>query len=182
MSTTIGRAAAQRAEGAREAAAAGYGLAVLRIVAGVTFLHEAAWKIPPAFGQPDGSGLWEWANFAIEHPVFPPYTALVEAVVLPLFPFFGWLVFLVEAALGGFLIVGLLTRLWGAVGVAQSLAIAFSVINVPGEWAYAYYLFTAGLIAVTLGAGGRRLGLDQVLRPRWAASDSPLARLALRLS
>jgi len=182
MSTTISRAPAAVADGTREAAVAGYGLAVLRIVAGVTFLHEAAWKIPPTFGQFQDTGLWEWANFAIEHPVFPPYTAVVQAVVLPAFPLFGWAVFLLEAALGGFLIVGLHTRLWGALGVVQSLAIALSVLNVPGEWAYAYYLFTAGLIAVTLGAGGRRLGLDQVLRPRWAASGSPLARLALRLS
>lgn len=169
-------------DGSQAAVAAGHGLAALRIVIGLTFLHEAAWKIPPDFGQAGQEGLWEWTNFAVTNPVFPPYTFIVQNVVQPLFPLFGWLVFLGEAALGGFLIVGLLTRLVGAIGVLQALAITFSVLNLPNEWEYGYYILVAGLLAVTLGGGGRQLGLDQVLRPRWAASDSRVARLGLWLS
>ena len=183
MSTTAGTVRRDAVADDRwQAGVAGYGLGLLRIILGVTFLHEAAWKIPPAFGQPTGDGLWEWTNFAISNPVFPPYTLIVENVVLPAFPFFGWLVFLGEAALGGFLIVGLLTRLFAAIGVLQSLAIAFSVLNVPGEWSYAYYILVAGMLAVVLGGGGRALGLDGVLRPRWSTSDSRIARLGLVLS
>lgn len=176
------RSGAPREQQWSQATVAGQGLAVLRIVIGMTFLHEAAWKIPPDFGQAGQEGLWEWTNFAVTNPVFPPYTFIVQNVVQPLFPLFGWLVFLGEAALGGFLIIGLLTRLFGAIGVLQALAIAFSVLNVPGEWEYAYYILVAGLLAVTLGGGGRQLGLDQVLRPRWAASGSRVARLGLWLS
>lgn len=161
---------------------AGYGLALLRIVLGVTFLHESAWKIPPDFGEATRTGLWEWTNFAVERPVFAPYTAFVEQVVQPAFPFFGWLVFLGEAALGGFLIVGLFTRAFGLAAAVQSLAIAFSVVNVPGEWSYAYYLLVAASLAVGLGGGGRRLGLDGVLRPRWTGSRRPEARLGMLLS
>jgi len=166
----------------RETVAAGYGLAVVRIVLGIIWLHESAWKTPPGFGEAAGGGLFEWTNFAIEFPVFAPYTAVVEAVVLPNFAFFGWLVFLGEAALGAFLIVGLLTRLWGAIGLAQALAITFSVISVPGEWSYAYYLLVAAHLAVLAGGAGRELGLDGVLRPRWGGSGSPLARLGRVLS
>ncbi|HUG83539.1 MAG TPA: TQO small subunit DoxD [Euzebya sp.] len=140
----------------------GAGLAVLRIVVGITWLHEAAWKTPPEF-----SGLADWVSRPLEHPTLGAWNAMVEAVILPNLTQFGWLTLLVEASLGGFLIVGLATRLWAAVGVLQATAIALSVISVPGEWSYAYYLFIAAHIALLAGAAGRSLGIDGLLRSRW---------------
>ena len=101
-------------------------LVTLRITLGLLWLTNAGWKRPPDFGEASGSGLFRFTSFAIEHPVFPPYTWLVETVVLPNFRVFGWVVLFTEALLGACLLLGLLTRFWGVVGVAMSLAIALS--------------------------------------------------------
>lgn len=157
------------------------GLALLRIVLGITWLHEAAWKIPPDFGRATDSGLWDWTNRALEHPVLPPYNWLVEAVVIPNFTLFGWLVFLTEAALGGFLLVGLSTRLWGAAGFVMALPITFSVLNVPGEWSYAYYIYLAAHVAVAAGAAGRCCGVDAIIRQS-NGTDTRMTRMLWRLA
>lgn len=159
-------------------------LVAIRIVLGITFLHEAAWKLPPDFGRESGQGLWQWSNFAVEFPVFVPYSWLVENVVQPNFVFFGWVTFFLEAGIGAFLILGLLTRLTAVAGVAQSFAITFSVLNqdVFSEWSYAYYIMIAGFLAVIGTAPGRFYGLDGVLRPLWERSGGKLARLLLRAS
>jgi len=159
-------------------------LVTIRIVLGVTFLHEAAWKRPPDFGLESGRGLWEWSNFAVDFPVFLPYSWFVEHVVQPNFIFFGWVTFFLEAGIGAFLILGLLTRLTALAGVVQSFAITFSVLNqdVFSEWSYAYYIMIAGFLAVFGTAAGRFYGLDGVLRPLWQRSGGRLAQLLLRAS
>lgn len=160
------------------------GLVAIRVVLGITFLHEAAWKHPPDFGLEAGRGLWRWSNFAVDFPVFAPYSWFVENVVQPNFVFFGWMTFFLEAGIGAFLILGLLTRLTAVAGVFQSLAITFSVLNqdVFSEWSYAYYIMIAGFLAVAGTAAGRFYGLDGVLRPLWERSGGNIARLLLRAS
>jgi thiosulfate dehydrogenase (quinone) large subunit len=167
-----------------EGQASRLGVVFLRIVAGFAFLREAAWKRPPDFGRDSGTGLWEWSNFAVEYPVFPPYSWFVEYVVQPNFVLFGWGVFFLEAALGAFLILGLLTRLTAVAGLVQSLAITFSVLNQPvySEWNTAYYLLIGAHLAIIGTAAGRFYGLDAALRPLWRRSGGRLARLLLRAS
>lgn len=160
------------------------GVVALRIVVGFAFLREAAWKRPPDFGRDSGTGLWEWSSFAVDYPVFPPYSWFVEYVVQPNFVLFGWSVFFLEAALGAFLILGLLTRLTAVAGLVQALAITFSVLNQPvyNEWNTAYYLLIGAHLAVIGTAAGRFYGLDAALRPLWRRSDGRLAGLLLRAS
>ena len=53
-------------------------------------------------------------TYAVSHQVFGPYAWLVDRLVLPNFTFFGWMVLLVEASLGAFLLIGLATRFWAS--------------------------------------------------------------------
>jgi thiosulfate dehydrogenase (quinone) large subunit len=170
--------------GGLEGRAAGASVAAMRVIVGVTFLHEAAWKRPPDFGRAREVGLWEWSNFAVEYPVFLPYSWFVEQVVQPNFIFFGWSVFFLEAALGGFLILGLFTRAMAVVGLVQTLAITFSVLNQPvfSEWNYAYYLMIGAHLGILGTAAGRTYGIDAALRPLWERSTGRLAPLLLRAS
>ena len=152
---------------------------VLRMLFAGVFLQGVAWKIPPDFGRDTGTGLFEWASKAVEYPVFPPYSLLVENLVLPNIEIFGWMVILTEGALGAFFLIGLATRLMGLIGFVQSLAIFLSVGLAPNEWPWAYYFMMGGCLVLAGTAAGRVAGVDAVLRPRLLAAGGWLRRLAI---
>lgn len=158
------------------------GLAVLRIAIGLLWIANSGWKTPPNFGQDSGSGLFKFTTYAVDYPVFPPFSWLIENVVLPNFTVFGYLTLLVEVGLGAFLVVGLATRFWALVGIGQSLAITLSVVNAPNEFPWTYYLMIIAHIVILTTAAGRTVGLDGLLRPRWRQSPGRVARLMLRAS
>ncbi len=152
-------------------------LAAFRVGVAFLWIENAGWKRPPDF-----SSLKKFTTYAVDYPVFPPFTWVVEHLVLPNFTFFGWMTLLLEASLGAFLLVGLATRFWALVGIGQSLAITLSVLNAPHEWEWSYYLMILAHVALFATAAGRYGGLDGVLRPRWAQSSSPLAKVLVRAS
>jgi thiosulfate dehydrogenase (quinone) large subunit len=152
-------------------------LAATRVGVALMWIQNLGWKSPPTFGQGDNpSGLYAFTRYAVEHPVFPPYSWLVEHLVLPNFTLFGWGVLIVESALGAFLIIGLATRFWALVGIAQTIAITLSVLNAPHEWHWSYFLMLLAHVVLYATAAGRYAGLDGVLRPRWRVSQTRLAR------
>lgn len=157
-------------------------LAAVRIVVGLLWVANSGWKTPPDFGRDGGSALYRFTNYAVEHPVFPPYTWVVETLVLPNFILFGYAVLLLEASLGAFLVVGLATRLWAALGMVQTTAITLSVLNAPNEFPWTYYLMFAVHVVLFATAAGRTAGLDGLLRPVWRRSDSRVAKLLMRAS
>ena len=87
--------------------------------------------------------------------------------MLPRFTIFAWITTITEIALGAFLMLGLATRFWAIVGMAQTTAITLSVINAPHEWSWAYYMMFAGHAMIWATAAGRAFGLDGVLREGW---------------
>ena len=149
-------------------------LAALRILAGLLWLYNVSWKRPPDFGQDSGSGLYGFTQLAIENPVFPPYSWIVENVVLPNFLAFGWMVLVVETLLAVLLLTGTLVRLAALLGIGQSLAIGLSVAGTPGEWPWAYWMMIGIHVALLFTSAGRVAAVDAV---RAEASDrSPSSR------
>jgi thiosulfate dehydrogenase [quinone] large subunit len=158
-------------------------LAVVRIGVGLLWLQNVGWKTPPAFGRGDPpDGLYLSASYAVSNPVLAPFAWLMERFVLPNFTFFGWMVLLVEAALGAFLVIGLATRFWALIGIAQTVVIALSVLNAPHEWYWSYLLMLLVHVALFATAAGRYAGLDGLLRPEWELSRSWAARWMVRAS
>jgi thiosulfate dehydrogenase [quinone] large subunit len=151
--------------------------ATVRIVFAFLWIQNVRWKTPPDF-----EALAAFTGFAVEHPVFAPYSAVVESVILPRIEVFGWLVIVTEAAIGAFLLVGLLTRLWALLAVAQSTVIFLTVGLTPEEWPWSYYLMMAVALLLAAVAAGRAWGLDAIWRPHWTASDSRGARWLARAS
>jgi len=160
----------------------GVSLAVLRIGIAVLWIQNASWKVPPDFGAEANKGLYFWASQAVEYPVLAPYSAFVETMVLPNIAVFGWFTLVTEAALGAFLLMGLATRFWALVGIAQTLAITFSVLNAPHEWHWSYFLMLLAHIVLLGTAAGRNCGLDGVFRPIWRESSGRVATILMRAS
>jgi thiosulfate dehydrogenase [quinone] large subunit len=160
------------------------GIAALRVGVALMWVQNAGWKRPPDFGSAaePARGLRKFTEFAVDHPVLPPYAWVVDNVVLPNFIFFGWVTLLVEASLGAFLLIGLATRFWAVVGLLQSLAITLSVLNAPHEWHWSYFLMLLAHVALLATAAGRAYGLDGVLRPRWRRAPGRAAALLVRAS
>jgi thiosulfate dehydrogenase (quinone) large subunit len=154
---------------------------VVRIVVGLLWIENLSWKVPPNFGADDDSGLYYFTKLAIEHPLVPAYSSLVENVVLPNFAAFAWGVYLVEICLGVFLLLGLATRFWAVVGIAQTVAIFLSVGAAPNEWKWSYFLMATAHLAVLGFAAGRVLGLDSILRRR-VSGGGLLSRLYRAMS
>ena len=144
---------------ADQAPATGWIFAGVRILLGLLWLQNVGWKIPPGF-----SGFGNWVQVGIDHPVFPPFSSLLERVVQPHLALFGWGVLAVEGLLAAMLLAGLATRVWGVVGAVHGLAIGLTVANGPNEWGWSYWLLIAAHLAVVAGAAGRTAGLDGVLR------------------
>ncbi|MEO5921649.1 MAG: TQO small subunit DoxD [Pseudolysinimonas sp.] len=157
-------------------------LAALRIGIAALWIQNASWKVPPDFGAIADRGLYFWASKAVEYPVLAPFSSFVKAIVLPNIAIFGWVTLLTEAALGAFLLIGLATRFWALVGIAQTFAIMLSVLNAPHEWHWSYYLMLLAHIVLFGTAAGRSFGLDGVFRPIWSESHARVPAIMLRVS
>lgn len=132
----------------------------LRLLAGLLWLYNVAWKRAPDFGQNNDTGLYHFTALAVSHPVFGPYSWVVEHLVLPNFTPFGWVVLFAETTLAVLLLSGAFVRLAAALGVAQSLAIGLSVALAPGEWPWAYAMMVAIHGVLLFSAAGRYLSVD----------------------
>lgn len=157
-------------------------VAAARIVVGLLWMSNAGWKVPPAFGERGNRELYRFTAAAVDDPVFPPFSFVVERVVLPNFRFFGWLVLVVEVCLGAFLTFGLATRFWAVVGTVQAVFIALSVLRLRGEWPWAYYLMIIANLLMFATAAGRWAGIDGVVRPRLSRDGGRLERFLLKVS
>ena len=157
-------------------------LAALRVLAGLLWLYNVSWKRPPEFGRESGNGLYGFTQLAVENPVFPPYSWVVENVVLPNFLIFGWMVLVVETLLAVLLMTGTLVRLAALIGVGQSLAIGLSVAGTPGEWPWAYWMMIGIHVALLFTSAGRVAAVDAVradASDRVGSSRSSAPRLLL---
>jgi hypothetical protein len=150
----------------------GIALAGLRILAGLIWLANVVWKLPPDFGEKTRGGLYFWTHLAVDHPVLPPYSWLIEHLVLPNFTAFGWLVFVVESALAVLLLTGTAVRLAALIGVGQSLAIGLSVAEAPNEWPWAYAMMIGIHLVLLLTPSAQYAAVDAVRAA--AAGDKPL--------
>ncbi len=156
----------------------GVALAGLRILAGLLWLYNVVWKMPPDFGESNRGGLYQFTNFAVEHPVVAPFSWLIEHVVLPNFTAFGWLVLVAESVLAVLLLTGTAVKFAALIGVGQSIAIGLSVAEAPGEWPWAYAMLIAIHLVLLLTPSAQYAAVDAV---RAATADGTGSGVARRL-
>ncbi|WP_248580820.1 hypothetical protein [Nocardioides sp. InS609-2] len=160
MMSAVGWLLAPAADEAPRAHAVG--ATALRILLGLMWLYNVSWKRAPDFGKSADNGLYHFTAYAVSHPVFPPYSWVVEHLVLPNFTPFGWLVLVLETALAVLLLTGSWVRLAAALGIVQSVAIGLSVAYAPNEWPWSYWLMIGAHLILLVSAGGRILATDAV--------------------
>jgi uncharacterized membrane protein YphA (DoxX/SURF4 family) len=137
-------------------------LTVLRVLLGLMWLYNVAWKRAPDFGKDAGNGLYKFTKYAVDYPVLAPYAWITDNLILPVFPVFGWVVLATETTLAVLLLTGSYVRLAALLGLAQSLAIGLSVAYAPEEWPWAYFLMVGAHLVLIMAAAGRVLGTDGV--------------------
>ena len=137
-------------------------LAAFRILLGLMWLYNVSWKRPPDFGRDAGNGLYKFSSYAVSDPVLPPFSWVIEHLVLPHIAIFGWLVLAAETTLAVLLLSGAYVRVAALLGLGQSLAIGLSVAYAPHEWPWSYWLMVGGHAALVFASAGRVLGVDGV--------------------
>ena len=152
------------------------GATTLRMIVGLLWLYNVAWKRAPDFGQDAENGLFKFTSYAVSDPVLPPFSWVVEHVVLPNFALFGWGVLLAESTLAVLLLTGAWVRLAAAIGIAQSVAIALSVAFAPHEWPWSYWLMIGAHLLLLLSSAGRILAVDAI-RAGLPSARETLARV-----
>jgi len=93
------------------------------MLAGLLWLYNVAWKPPPDFGRDREGLLYGYVVDAIEHPMFPPFTWVMQHLLEPAFIPFEWGVLVVESALAALLLTGTYTRPAALLGIARAGAI-----------------------------------------------------------
>lgn len=53
-------------------------LSGFRILLGLLWLYNVAWKRPPDFGKDAGNELYKFTSYAVDNPVLPPFSWLVD--------------------------------------------------------------------------------------------------------
>jgi thiosulfate dehydrogenase [quinone] large subunit len=182
----LARGDALAGDRARDDLIPGWPLGALRIIIGFLWFQQLLWKLPPDFGcgPQRNQGLCDWIGREIAQPIIPLYADFLRTIVLPNLGVFGWFIWLGEAAVAVSLLLGLLTRLGGAVGCLMAVNLLIGLAGVEHEWYWTYLMLALLNLLFALTAAGRWLGLDGYLLPRvraaaargasWAA---PLARL-----
>lgn len=145
-------------------------MAVVRIAVGIMWLSNLGWKTPTDFGI-----LRNFARDAVNHPVVAPYSWFTEHVILQHFAVFAWTALFVETMLAACLMTGLLTRLFGFIGMVQAASIGMSVAFAPGDWPWSYYLMIIVNLVLVVTAAGRTWGLDELLRPVLRSRSSKMS-------
>ncbi|HET7037437.1 MAG TPA: hypothetical protein VFI42_17260 [Thermomicrobiaceae bacterium] len=161
-----------------------WALAVVRVGVGLYWLWEQHWKLPPSFGRDQPRGLLYALRQAAEHPTFGFIGTIVRKVAIPHFTLFGWLLFLLEVAIGISLVFGLLKRAGAVLGTLHAGDLLLAMAGTP-EGPAIYLAILAANAFVLLTPSDRRLSLDRrVLAPRLrpaAERGNRLARLLLQL-
>ncbi len=167
----------QRVSGVDERTS-GWVIGGVRILAGLLWLSNLHWKVPPAFGEDNGGGIYKYSESVTRNSPFAPFTWVTEELILPNFRFFGWVTLVVEILLAMLLLVGYRTRIVALVGAAWSVPILLSVIYYDGadEWSWSYLMMIGLHLLLFATDAGRHLGLDGVL-----ARGGDMARRALAI-
>jgi uncharacterized membrane protein YphA (DoxX/SURF4 family) len=151
------------------------GICLLRIVVGTMWWQQSLWKVPPHYDW----GLIHWMEVMVEHASTQLQSNLVRDLVLPNIAVFGPLVYAIEVAIAGSLILGLFTRLGSVLGALMAINLWLGLYNAPNEWPWTYMFLVVLELLFLLDPPGRSLGIDALLWRRQEKTSEGAPALSL---
>jgi thiosulfate dehydrogenase (quinone) large subunit len=164
-----------------------FGLVFARLLIGVLWITQLAWKVPPSFGCPANfavstsytartTGLCDWTGLMGVYSILPLHRAFVNNFVIPNLAWMGWFIFLMELFIAATLILGVASRLGALVAIIQATNLLIGLSAVPNEWYWTYGMLIILHVLFFCIPPGRTFGLDAWLRRRFSAAGtgSPL--------
>ncbi len=151
------------------------GICLLRIIVGTMWWQQSLWKVPPHYDW----GLIHWMEVMVEHASTQLQSNLVRDFVLPNIAVFGPLVYAIEVAIAGSLILGLFTRLGSVLGALMAINLWLGLYNAPNEWPWTYMFLVVLELLFLLDPPGRSLGIDALLWRRQEKSSEGAPALSL---
>lgn len=153
------------------------GLVISRVVIGYLWITQLLWKKPSQFGCPSDfavttslgertTGLCDWTGLMAAYSKVPLHGQLIERFVVPNIEWMGWLIWLMEAFIAISLILGLLSRLGGLLGLMQAVNLYIGLTALPFEWYWTYGMLITLQLIFTALPPGRYLGVDAWIRPK----------------
>jgi uncharacterized membrane protein YphA (DoxX/SURF4 family) len=118
----------------------------------------------------------------VQHAAFDSQRAFVEHVVQPNFYLFAPQVYAMEVVIAISLLLGLLTKVGGALGALMGINLWLGLYRAPYEWPWTYFFLILLQTTFVVYAAGRSLGLDAVLHRRGQLAFTPKGALLHRLT
>jgi uncharacterized membrane protein YphA (DoxX/SURF4 family) len=147
-----------------------------RVFIGALWWQQTLWKLPPTYtDSPDGvsGGLHYWVGEMVQHSAFGIQSWLVEKVIQPHFYVFAPQVYLTEVIIAVSLLLGVFTRLGGALGALMAMNLWLGLYRASYEWPWAYFFLIMLQTTFVVLHAGKSLGLDAILTRREQAQPKP---------
>lgn len=141
------------------------GFALVRIVLGYLWFQQLFWKLPPTFPN-----LHSYIVKEATYTIIPGYGFILHHLFLPNFTLIAAGTWTAEFVVALCLLFGVFTRFGAILATLLALQLYVGLAYAPGEWYWTYGMLVLLGAAVSLIPAGRRLGVDQWLRPRLQAS------------
>jgi len=133
----------------------------VRFIVACMWWQQSLWKFPT-----DSGGLKYWTEQIVQHAAFPLHGELVKNLILPIFPPFAVLVYLLEVAVAVSLFLGLFVRASALVGGLLILNLWLGLYRSPQEWPWTYVFLILLMLIFGVEGYGRSLGADALLQAR----------------
>jgi uncharacterized membrane protein YphA (DoxX/SURF4 family) len=134
-------------------------LAGIRITAGLYWLTNALFKLPPNFGGHGPESARHWIAVAAAHGI-DPGRWIASELAQPHPSIAGWIIFLAEAAAGVSLVLGLYTRAGAVLGTICAAVALVMVGAAPGGWIWGHLLLLVVNVVPLVAPANAWLSLD----------------------
>ena len=154
---------------------------IARLLIGGLWWQQTLWKLPPTYtDNPDGvsGGLHYWIGEMVLNAAFGLQSWLVKEVIQPNFFLFAPQVYATEVIIAVSLLLGIFTRVGGALGALMAINLWLGLYRAYYEWPWTYlFLIVVQITFATLHAG-RSLGLDAIFARREHVQPKPAGVIA----